>query len=345
MDTANDREVIVRLYAAAAGEGPWTRALEALGEGLSARTVVLLAQPTRAPKAEVLGAIGIDPEALRAFRECFCVRRALMTDGVAGPPTTGSPTGETICAPRLLLISEYVSEMAVRLAACRPHDEAAFSTEERETFAALSPHLRQAIRVARQCERANELRGEMQALGEQFGKGVAVLDASGSVLHANAMFERICSAEDGLRMRRGRLATSRVNESAFSRILARGLQGECGGRLDVLRPSGGPPYSLFVSPVASTPSIFGADGARVSVVVNDPNSVRAPTAATLSVAYGLTRAESRMVTRLADGATVCDSAEQLGISLHTARTHLKRAMAKTGVSRQTQLVRLLLTRQ
>lgn len=306
---------------------------------------MLLAQLADAREAAVLGDIGIDPEALRALREGLCVPRAPMTEGATWLPHTGVRTSETICAPRLLLTSECAPDVTVCLAAFRLDSQDAFSPEHRQAFAALSPHLRQAMRVARECERAHEFRGAVQALGEQWGKGVAVLDASGRVRHGNAMFERICASEDGLTVRRGVLATSRLNEPAFSRRLASGLRGESGGRLDVLRPSGCAPYSLHVSPMAPTPSVFGADQARVSVVVSDPTAVRAPTEATLSVAYGLTRAESRMVARLADGATVCDTAAQLGISLHTARTHLKRAMAKTGVSRQTDLVRLLLTRQ
>jgi DNA-binding CsgD family transcriptional regulator len=320
MDTAAEREAIVRLYAAAAGEQSWAGALEAIGVAVSAPTVALLAQVDDAREPEVLSATVGNPDALRAIRGCFSGGRVLMTEGLTEHGT-------------------------IRLAALRPPDHPPFAAADVEAFAVLAPHLRQAIRLGVQCERANELRGAMQALGEQFGKGVAVLDTNGRVRHANAMFERICAVEDGLTARRGVLATSRLNEPAFSRLLARGMRGESGGRLDILRPSGSQPYSLMVSPMTETSSLLGAGRARVTVVVSDPTAVRAPMEATLSVAYGLTRAESRMVARLVDGATVGATAEQLGISLNTARTHLKRAMAKTGVSRQTDLVRLLLTRQ
>ena len=52
-----------------------------------------------------------------------------------------------------------------------------------------------------------------------------------------------------------------------------------------------------------------------------------------------------MVACVVGGATVGATADHLGISLNTARTHLKRAMAKAGVSRQAELVRLLLSSQ
>ncbi len=58
--------------------------------------------------------------------------------------------------------------------------------------------------------------------------------------------------------------------------------------------------------------------------------------------HGLTRAEARVATRLAAGKTVADIAAELGVSVETVRTHLKRAYHKTGVRRQAELVRLVL---
>ena len=274
MDTASEREAIVCLYAAAAGEGSWTRAVEVVGEGFTARTVVLLAHLAGSRDAQVLGATGVDPGDLRAFRECFSVRRVLMTEGIPWPSPGGIRTSETICAPRLLLTSEYTRDVAVRLAAFRLHSQAPFSSEEHQAFAALSPHLRQAIRTAAQLQVASELRGAMQTLGEQFGRGVAVVDASSRVLHANTMFERICAADDGLTTREGVLRTSRVNEPGFSRFLARALGGASGERLDVRRPSGCAPYTLLVSPIPRTMTIVGTSEARVSLVAerSDPDA-------------------------------------------------------------------------
>jgi DNA-binding CsgD family transcriptional regulator len=43
------------------------------------------------------------------------------------------------------------------------------------------------------------------------------------------------------------------------------------------------------------------------------------------------------------GCPVEEAADQLGVSVNTAKTHLKRVFAKTGVTRQAELVYLLLT--
>jgi DNA-binding CsgD family transcriptional regulator len=61
----------------------------------------------------------------------------------------------------------------------------------------------------------------------------------------------------------------------------------------------------------------------------------------LAASFGLTPAETRLLERLAAGATVAEAARTLAVALPTARTHLSRVMSKTGVSRQTDLVALI----
>jgi DNA-binding CsgD family transcriptional regulator len=72
---------------------------------------------------------------------------------------------------------------------------------------------------------------------------------------------------------------------------------------------------------------------------------RDPLSAELSVPTGwrLTAAEVRVVHYLAAGLTPTRIAHALGRSVHTIRTHLKRAIAKAGVNTQVALVARLYT--
>lgn len=67
-----------------------------------------------------------------------------------------------------------------------------------------------------------------------------------------------------------------------------------------------------------------------------------PSAQVLQHKFGLTRAEARVVRRLAEGQSVQHIAKELGVSPETARTHAKRAMQKTDTHRQAELVSLVL---
>jgi len=66
--------------------------------------------------------------------------------------------------------------------------------------------------------------------------------------------------------------------------------------------------------------------------------------ASLVRSRGLTPAEARVAVRMARGSSTARVARELGVSLETVRTHLKRIYAKLGTTRQADLVRILLTR-
>ena len=64
--------------------------------------------------------------------------------------------------------------------------------------------------------------------------------------------------------------------------------------------------------------------------------------AALAARYGLTNAEAELAEQLATGRSLAEVAQRRGRSLNTARTQLGGLLAKTGATRQSDLVRLLL---
>lgn len=66
-----------------------------------------------------------------------------------------------------------------------------------------------------------------------------------------------------------------------------------------------------------------------------------PTAGVLQGLFDLTPAEARVARAIGDAQSVENIAELLGVSRETVRTQLKSVLAKTGVGRQVELVRLL----
>ncbi len=67
-----------------------------------------------------------------------------------------------------------------------------------------------------------------------------------------------------------------------------------------------------------------------------------PSSQAIQARFGLTRAEARVVRRLAEGGSIKRLAVELGVSPETVRTHAKRAMNKTDTHRQAELVSLVL---
>ena len=84
---------------------------------------------------------------------------------------------------------------------------------------------------------------------------------------------------------------------------------------------------------------MGGERPAVLLFIRDPE---APIElARLRDLFGLTRTEAAIAAALARGQSVDDIAMDMGIGIGTARTHLKRILAKTGMHRQAQLVGLL----
>lgn len=61
----------------------------------------------------------------------------------------------------------------------------------------------------------------------------------------------------------------------------------------------------------------------------------------LRESFGLTEAETRLAQKLRDGRSLQQASEALGVSVHTARNHLRAIFDKMGVQRQSELVRTL----
>jgi DNA-binding CsgD family transcriptional regulator len=92
------------------------------------------------------------------------------------------------------------------------------------------------------------------------------------------------------------------------------------------------------------PEVLGSDRrGRVALFVSDPDRTTTPPTEWLRHLHGFTEAESRLVLSLVNGASLTETADRLGITRNTARTHLQRALLKTDTNRQGELIRLVLS--
>jgi DNA-binding CsgD family transcriptional regulator len=185
-----------------------------------------------------------------------------------------------------------------------------------------------------------EARGMARLLAQR-GTPVFELDSRGRVLSRHAAAE---DAACPLRVIGRRLvATDRTAQPALDRAIARVLAvpgatalapvtGPPGGRhfLQVL-PAPGRARDIFLSAAALAVLIDG--GEPPPCIRLDP--------ATVAQAFALTDREAAVTCLLAEGATLADVAQRLGMQIGTVRVHLRSVFAKTGTNRQAELVALL----
>jgi DNA-binding CsgD family transcriptional regulator len=161
---------------------------------------------------------------------------------------------------------------------------------------------------------------------------------------ANAEAERILAAADGFGLRNGRIG---LTDRALEADLMQAVSGMVTCRADqapaclfIPRPSGLPNYTLVVAPAGAGASV----GSRVAATLflTDPVGPSAlPVPALLADGLGLTATEAEVARLAAMGRGMPFVAQSLGISLNTARTHLKAIYSKTGVNQQAALARLI----
>ena len=102
---------------------------------------------------------------------------------------------------------------------------------------------------------------------------------------------------------------------------------------------GDPP---LICTVASLPRSSAKRRGRAILFVTDPEQTRTTRLADVA-GLGLTRAEAAFAVEFANGSSLQTCADRLGISVTTAKTHLRRIFEKTGACRQAELMRLILT--
>lgn len=173
--------------------------------------------------------------------------------------------------------------------------------------------------------------------------GVIVVGADSRVIMTNMAAGKLIAARDGLMMSANE--TLRASTPQDSETLRQLVEAACAGdtnqdtsALALARDSDERPLIALVLPLQD-----GGRGGRAVVFVADTQNQPLPTPDAIARLFGVSRAESRLVHAMVGGACLNDAAEQCGVTSSTARSYLKQIFEKTGTSRQSELVKLVLT--
>lgn len=231
--------------------------------------------------------------------------------------------------------------------AADPVDGDGWSFDQIETIRALLPHFRQYILVRQALRDARALGMSLTGLLDTGGVGIVHLDGRGRIVTANERARKILGKGDALFDRAGNLhARLPADDAALQAALARALPGweEQGtsGSLAIHRPDRLPGLTVHINPVGEGEIDFRPwrVAALVLVIDREPKAIDP---ASVAAALGLTPAESCVAVLLAEGRTVRDIAAATGRAEKTVRWHVQQIFEKRGISRQTDLVRQVLS--
>ncbi len=157
-------------------------------------------------------------------------------------------------------------------------------------------------------------------------------------------------AGDGVSLDEGKLQPARAFETNVLAAHLRGAAllgpgGECEdevGALLIGRPSGKRPYALLVAPLLPARDDDEIAAARMVVFVADLESHGGALAPRLTQFFGLSKAEARVAAGIVEGRRLQEIARASDVRMPTVRTQLRAALKKIGVTRQADLVRVVL---
>lgn len=240
--------------------------------------------------------------------------------------------------------------MHCALFACRDHAERDFDTAERALVELLLPHLKQAVDLHSTVDQLDSERLLYAATIDRLLVGTAILDQAGKVMRSNQAAQRLFAARDGLECRQDKLqAFAGQDNRNLQRAILAVLQRHQHGKDDYIevltlaRPTGDVPLNLLLRPIALNYEGQGSERRpAVAVFIRDPSDSPQASRLLLRSLFQLTRTETEVAMLMMDGLTLDESAERLGVSRNTVRAHLRGVFAKTGATRQAQLVKTLL---
>ena len=257
------------------------------------------------------------------------------------------------------------------LAMMRSRDGKPFEKDSIAVLTLLAPHLRRALNTSHALHLARNRIEALRQSVEAIDVALLGLDSAGRVVRISPDAEVILNLDEGIRLEGGFLRAAVPSEQlALSQLIAGAVATgagrssgfllrcstanapEAGGRPVWTPPSGGAmlisrrppgrPLRLVVTPIRANGDLLGEHTAAL-VFLSDPDTMPRPRAALFRSLYGLTPVESRLADLLFQGEDLTAAAEKLRMSVGTARFHLKSIFRKTGVARQTDLVRLALS--
>jgi DNA-binding CsgD family transcriptional regulator len=360
--------LVEQLYDAAAGRGEWQGFLADLAGALRGVIPGLFVHDRPTEPATLGVTVGMDPAWGVAY-DSYYVNHDLRRRKIWTLPASSVFVGSALVPDRELMRSEFYNDFLrpqgyfhlvgavplknedvfAVLRVIRPRTSPAFGPDDLELLRQLVPHLSRAVGLARQLALAEARRNEVGEALDWFPTAVLLLDRQNRVVAANRSAEELLASGDGLRADRdGLRAALPADTLALRRLLAAAAAPTApgaasgDGTLTLARTSGLRPLNLLVAPLRAPIAPDAKARAQVVVFITDPERASPVPVERLQHYLGLTRAEAALVVWLAQGRRVEDAADELGITVNTARTQLKRALAKTGTGRQSELVRLAL---
>jgi DNA-binding CsgD family transcriptional regulator len=360
-------ELLAAIYEGPLEPVPWKSALDLLRRHLRASYVTLMLRPPSADRdALMVNSAGDWP----ITREAEYNKHYYALDPFVDLPQDRVVTVQELIGDANWRESEFYKQflkpldilhalgadirtddgLECRLRVARPHREPPFSENDKALCTIVLPHLKRAVRLHSQLEVMDSERRLYAGTVDRMLVGTVTLDETGAVLKSNPVAEEMLHEGDGLRLVNGVLRADLVAENReLQRLVKQALSGNTGGKaavvdaISITRKSTRGKLGVLVRSLPNTGSSKAKRRPSVALFIRDAERKSDASREMVRRLFDLTPAEASLALSLANGLTLDEAADGLHIRKNTARAHLRAIFSKIGVTRQTTLVRVLLS--
>ncbi|MBK7728228.1 MAG: helix-turn-helix transcriptional regulator [Gammaproteobacteria bacterium] len=231
------------------------------------------------------------------------------------------------------------------LTIARNNEQGIFCKVEVEQFQRLFPHLQRALKILVNMQKSKQELLVSQVAIERMDIGTVVLDEHGDVISANETAQNMAQSNDSFSLKNNRL---QLNDSASQKQLLHLIkamlahpEASTTEALSLVRQGKAMP-GLLLRTFPASANLKTVHRPALIIYLTDPASHRVASQHLVAQLFGLTKAEAKLATLLADGLSPAEAARVMHVTEDTTRSYCKRIYAKTGMTRQAELVRLIL---
>lgn len=353
--------LLLDLHRAPLDGAAWNDFLQKLAPALNAESASFILSPHSGERLAALFTSGGTPEGQRSYRELQYTldpfvrlpKEKVITidEFVTTEVLLASPFYQNYLAPvnvrHVVGVDIAIRSFDARLRLSRSEARGDFNASEKNLLEQILPHLKLALEMLDKLATAETDRSLYAHTLSRLAIGSIVVAADGRILEMSGIARAVLNERDGLQDVNGLLTLATPRETQRLREIIRTVANiSPDGRqplptaLRAERPSGRGDLGLVVQPAPL--ELGNMIEPRAIVLLSDPETAVSVSPETIGALFGLTAAESAICVQLVNGATLDEAGLALGIKRNTVRAHLRSIFEKTGVDRQSRLVRLIL---
>lgn len=348
------------LYAAPGDALAWARFLNEFAEQFQNDTTSIASFDNKNQRYNLNSNHGVPPQAAKLYMEHYGAMDEwyLRAKGRLKAGYVGD--GQALCSNRELLRTEFYNDFIGKfdwlheaaavleansntmsvLTMMRSPARKPFSATELRVVKEFVPHLQRALVLHRRMVDLKSFTDIQHWALDQVPFGVVILQSNGQVLFANRAATELCTGGE-LSLSCSGLRAAHPYREQLEGLIKTALKLDIGrapgDALAILRDTG-QPLMLTVMPIRHP----HMPACAAVIFIGDPDRHSLPLPEMLRAFFGFTPAEARLAVLLMAGESLKAAADTLGVTMNTVRTQLKCLFMKTGVYRQSDLLRILL---